>query len=763
MRSPYDLVLLCKVLSPKGGRTKLADGLPHNKAATRSLSKRHHQNWNDIVKNWEAIRLTLLLIYGKVKTNPFAPHNRRIISAEVRHLRKLFHLGVFRYAKELSAKAREEAVLGTTQIHLKRGKDRFDLFLASTFSRALIVSQPKEVIQIEVTEAIQRITTSEPAVSKRLLRHLSRFVKTKVQQVKRTSPIMLALPQNKSCYERPAGKGGAMLEAYERYGRLGLTDEWLLHAKARERYAVEKIRDRGLLLHLNRQVDIGAQTMKKIFMSYYSDNNPRYLKSLPRAPAVCGVGDAFLKALKDSRRQTFCKVCPILQPDGKVRVATLHTSSTVWVARNLTALLLPYLKRIGFSRTMLRNEEVVLENNDPQALLYSADLSKSTDPISIPLAKCVLHTIINEGIAMPTWGHEAVDRVIDNYTLEHEGKSYETVCGALMGLGPGWTALSFINAFCAEAAGADPCTYKVCGDDLIGFWVPEVIERYKYYLERFRLKSNKSKSYVSKDRGVFCERFVVRNGNVARASPCVRIGEAVGARAIDGNKGLLVVDVLKNIRARRPLREAAARTSLRQALGNQPGKVSQGGGGRRKADATTYKAFVLGERLTLHTTHLQSSVGQLHREAMTVNSTGTGIRLSTLAIKLKSEEYRIDAHHFRKVPPAPTMKNRVALKGRIRKMRALAQSDKRAPITFSNQELKNRGYPTSVIRRVNWHLRYRRFGAAIEAVRHYDPVIPSKESLCLLDKLLPNWRSTIDVHLQPTSIQEVGENRYLVR
>jgi hypothetical protein len=751
--------MLGQVLSPKGGRTKLVDGLPHNKDAAKKLSSRHHRNWRDIVKNWEAIELALELLYGKVTPKKIrAPANLRITSQKIRWLRKFFHEGVYRTGKELSAKAREDAILGTNHIKFKRGKKVMNLFLASTLSRALIVKQSKDVLQAEVEDAIARITTAEEPVSKRLLRQLRRFVRDETRGVKRTALIPLALPQKKSCYERPAGKGGALLESYERYGRLGLTDEWLLHAKARDEYATRKMRDRGLLLHLNQKpVTIGEQTVKKIFMAYYSDNNPSYLKSLPRAPAVCSPAEAFRKALKDSRRQTFCKICPVVQPDGKIRVATLHSSSVVWVARNLSNLLLPYLKRIGFSRAMLRNEVVVLENNDPQALLFSADLSKSTDPISIPLARSVLHAVIDVAGDMPDWAHEAVDRVVNSFTLEHAGKQFETVCGALMGLGPGWTALSFINAFCAKAAGADRKSFQVCGDDLVGLWTPDMIRRYEANLERFRLKSNKSKSFRSHAYGVFCERLVIREGTTATAKPCVRIGEAVGSRAIDGQKGLLVVDHLKNLPASRQLRLRALRTSQRQALGNQPGKISQGGGGRKDADFTTFKAFVLGERLTLTRHSKISKAGTLMHEAMRQPSTGSGIRLSTLAIKLRSEEDRIAAHHHREIPPDAVLKDRKRLVKQISAMRRRAKLDTRSPINFSNQELRDRGYPTQVRRRVSWHLRYSRFSAAIEAIRSYDPVVPSEVALALLDKTLPEWKPTTSIHLQPISIREVGE------
>jgi hypothetical protein len=764
LRSPYDLLILCKVLSPKGGRTKLVDGFPHNKEAAKDLSSNHRRNWNDIIKNWDAIELALELVYGEIKKDPWSPNNKRIISQKVRWLRKFFHLGVYRAGKEFSTSAREDAILGTKKIRFTRGKRRFHLFLASTLSRALIAKQSREVVQGEVEDAIQRITTAELPVSRRLLRRLRHFVKTKVLEVKRTSPVTLSLPQHKSCYERSAAKGGALLESYERYGRMGLTDEWLIHSKARTEYAVQKMRDRGLLLHLDQKdATIGSQTVKKIFMAYYSDNNPQYVKDLPHAPMVCAPGTAFEKALKDVRRQTFCKICPIEQPDGKVRVATLHTCSTIWIARNLSCLLLPYLKRIGFSRTMLRNEEVVLENNDPQALLYSADLTKSTDPISIALCRSVLHTIVDNGIDMPSWARSAIDSVITNYTLEHNAVAYKVVCGALMGLGPGWTALSFINAFCAKAAGATEDSFKVCGDDLIGFWSPEVIKQYNLLLEKFRLKSNPTKSFCNRDYGVFCERFVVRKGTTAHAKTCVRIGEAVGSRAIDGDKGLLVVDSLKRAKACRQLYKRAQRTSYRQALGNQPGRISQGGGGRVVADARTFKAFVLGERLTLCTKTKSSRASAVHHEAMMIGSTGSGIRLSTLMIKLRSEEDRIDAHHHRVIPNPVDLKERKTLKNALCRMRQKVSLDKRSPIKFSDQELKERGYPKSLRSRVTWHLRYRRFSAAIEAIRSYDPVIPSEEAHALLDKHLPEWRQTTDIHLQPTPIREVGENRYLAR
>ena len=77
-----------------------------------------------------------------------------------------------------------------------------------------------------------------------------------------------------------------------------------------------------------------------------------------------------------------------------------------------------------------------------------------------------------------------------------------------MGLGPTWVLLSLLNSFSAWNAGAKRHSYAVCGDDLIGYWDHGIINRYQTCLMRLGLVVNKTKSYISRHGGVFCERLV---------------------------------------------------------------------------------------------------------------------------------------------------------------------------------------------------------------------------------------------------------------
>jgi hypothetical protein len=157
----------------------------------------------------------------------------------------------------------------------------------------------------------------------------------------------------------------------------------------------------------------------------------------------------------------------------------------------------------------------------------------------------------------------------------------QIVCGALMGLGTGWTVLTILNSWCAWDAGVKKEAFRTCGDDLIGLFTRTQIAAYESNVERVRLVLNKTKSFVSRHRGVFCERYVRRvNDYEAKAQSLLRIGEAVGAKSTSKGKGILAVDQLRKMKGHRFLLYEARATANRQCVDrNLPGLLSQGGGG----------------------------------------------------------------------------------------------------------------------------------------------------------------------------------------
>jgi hypothetical protein len=355
------------------------------------------------------------------------------------------------------------------------------------------------------------------------------------------------------------------------------------------------------------------------------------------------LSELFTASIVEAKFKRQARALPIVQPDGKVRVATLHTADVLWASRAITAWILPSLRRLKFSRDMLRAQPTELKAHLPDQLLYSADLSKSTDPISIELSRFVL-TEIADIIGKPTWWDLALDAVINEHELSYDGNVYRTVCGALMGLGPGWTVLSLLNAWAAENAGARPGSYTVCGDDLIGLWTREIIAKYELNLLRLSLVPNKSKSFISRNHGVFCERLIVRTGEYsAYGDEVTRIGEATGARAINGAHGRMVHDHLLKIRCHKVLRHAADRLLKRLSLSKLiSGPFSCGGLGGSTIKARTVISFAKYGPLQLQRGHRDERLSELRKALRTIPRSKTGIPASEA---LDDGRYIVETQH----------------------------------------------------------------------------------------------------------------------
>jgi hypothetical protein len=57
-------------------------------------------------------------------------------------------------------------------------------------------------------------------------------------------------------------------------------------------------------------------------------------------------------------------------------------------------------------------------------------------------------------------------------------------------------------------------SYRLKGDDLIGLWTMDEIHRYQNCIESLTgMQVNLDKSFVAKDRGVFCEKSYFRRGH----------------------------------------------------------------------------------------------------------------------------------------------------------------------------------------------------------------------------------------------------------
>jgi len=314
-----------------------------------------------------------------------------------------------------------------------------------------------------------------------------------------------------------------------------------------------------------------------------------------KVPRIRTEAEHFRHCMKIAKEHRQARLLPIVGFDGKVRVATVHSAPVAWAARAMTKYLLPLLKGLAVTKDILRNNEIELSTNVDNAILYSADLSKATDPISIGLSRFVLDEITRH-VGKPEWWDDALDATINTHAVTMPDSSqFESHCGALMGLGPGWAVLCILNSFCAWRAGASKKSFAVCGDDLIGLWTREMADLYEGNLELLGLLANKTKSFRSETHGVFCERFVTKQSDrQARSQAYLRLGEAVAAKARWNRSELCVVDnLLRNTRGE-PLshlaRKAALKTLPRSKI---PGAFSDGGGGLGRPNIDTVLSYIL--------------------------------------------------------------------------------------------------------------------------------------------------------------------------
>jgi len=267
--------------------------------------------------------------------------------------------------------------------------------------------------------------------------------------------------------------------------------------------------------------------------------------------------------------------CPIVEMGGKIRVVTLHPAEEVTVARRLTQLWLSRLKKCVTSREMLRGGTVELHTTKRGVKVYSADLSAATDHIDHDLAIFIATLLCNK-IGRP---HDVplVRKLLGAKTVENQVGT--TGCGIHMGLGPTWVILSLLNGFAAWNAGALKQEYHVCGDDLVGCWKQQTIERYEANLERLGLVVNKSKAFEGR-RGVFCEMIVSPTAPGSwRAYNVGHLSEITGAKVRNHftKNAFAVADHLRDVTVSRAVVDRARRGLVPRS--RVAGRVRNGGNG----------------------------------------------------------------------------------------------------------------------------------------------------------------------------------------
>jgi hypothetical protein len=134
--------------------------------------------------------------------------------------------------------------------------------------------------------------------------------------------------------------------------------------------------------------------------------------------------------------------------------------------------------------------------NRSNKLVFSADLSAATDLISRELLES-LSAYLGIDPALVCGGRiQASKSDFVNMTR-----------GTLMGIPLSFPFLNLVHLYVCESIGAHKDTYYICGDDLIALWSIALIRKYKKALLNLTgMLLNDSKSFISKTRGIFCEK-----------------------------------------------------------------------------------------------------------------------------------------------------------------------------------------------------------------------------------------------------------------
>jgi len=340
----------------------------------------------------------------------------------------------------------------------------------------------------------------------------------------------------------------------------------------------------------------------------------------------------------------------------------------------MTKTLLPLLKGLAVTKDILRNNEIELTPaaswGEEPLLVYSADLSKSTDPISVGLSRFVLNEVTSI-TGKPEWWDDALDGTINFHEIDDPftGETFTSRCGALMGLGPGWFVLCVINAFCAYLADASKSSFAVCGDDLIGLWPKRVADAYESNLRIMGLVPNTSKSFRSERYGVFCERLVERRGTKARSQALLRIGEATAAKARANLNELNVVDLLARGYKNEVLSGLARKVARGFAFPNTiPGPFGSGGGGIGNATVETVISYIRYGPISLNRPKSRSSedeeITQLRSQMRTLEPSSGSHTISTDKVLTEAKRMQNAAWNAKHaaVRPPPEKRKRKELR-----------------------------------------------------------------------------------------------------
>nr|QQD86176.1 RNA-dependent RNA polymerase [Botryosphaeria dothidea narnavirus 2] len=205
--------------------------------------------------------------------------------------------------------------------------------------------------------------------------------------------------------------------------------------------------------------------------------------------------------LSDEEYEMESRSVAISEYGYKARVVSCSDPVRIHQSESYRRQLIKLLGQLRPSALPLRQDLDVLRlnNSDPCTFVYSADLTQATDYLD--------HHVITafcDALGVPF--ELVTGGTIDDCAIAR---------GTLMGIPCSWPILSLVHMWACWAMEIPWRSFLIKGDDLIGLWTMDEIHRYQTGIQLLTgMPPNLDKSFVSKDRGLFCERVFARNGSV---------------------------------------------------------------------------------------------------------------------------------------------------------------------------------------------------------------------------------------------------------
>jgi hypothetical protein len=222
-------------------------------------------------------------------------------------------------------------------------------------------------------------------------------------------------------------------------------------------------------------------------------------KSIYKSMGFSELTDEYIIHCDSNRHKNSSEFVAVKTNGLKIRGVTKNPPARVVLAHRYRRKLFRILLSKRGTKESLNDlpTEFKLSSLNGNERVYSVDLKRATDGISHSFAKWIC-----ERLDIP------FDLVFEDFFVD--GIKVER--GLFMGMPLSWCFLSMIHLLICEFV--DPKgNFYLKGDDLISVWSVEQYERYQWLLKFSGLILNEKKTFISRDRGTFCEgSYVLRDG-----------------------------------------------------------------------------------------------------------------------------------------------------------------------------------------------------------------------------------------------------------